>query len=196
MNQLKKMATMALAASLCLAMLAGCGNKKADEDDSGLDEVVVEQQKQAEDEHAAYMQEVKKTDVLANIGDLQKMSNVVEAFYDVDTESLTDMQAWEHIPSAEETIEGSEYAYIFIAKLNADADASAICSQLLSSGSELKGMDSDDMEINVAASGGYVIFAGAPNGADIQAKFTIATGREEADSSASLLKLLSEDLSK
>ena len=101
------------------------------------------------------MQEVKKADVLANIGDLQKMSNVVEAFYDVDTESLTDMQAWEHIPSAEETIEGSEYAYIFIAKLNADADASAICSQLLSSGSELKGMDSDDMEINVAASGGY-----------------------------------------
>ena len=57
-------------------------------------------------------------------------------------------------------------------------------------------MDSDDMEINVAASGGYVIFAGAPNGADIQAKFTIATGREEADSSTSLLKLLSEDLSK
>ena len=52
------------------------------------------------------------------------------------------------------------------------------------------------MEINVAASGGYVIFAGAPNGADIQAKFTIATGREEADSSTSLLKLLSEDLSK
>ena len=44
MNQFKKMATMALAASLCLAMLAGCGNKKADEDDSGLDEVVVEQQ--------------------------------------------------------------------------------------------------------------------------------------------------------
>ena len=142
------------------------------------------------------MQEVKKTDVLANIGDLQKMSNIVEAFYDVDTESLTDMQAWEHVPSAGETIEGSEYAYIFIAKLNADADASAICSQLLSSGSELEGMDSDDMEINVAASGGYVIFAGAPNGADIQAKFTIATGREEADSSTSLLKLLSEDLSK
>lgn len=194
MYQFKRMATMALAASMCLAMLAGCGNKQTDEDDSGLDEVVVEQQKQAENEHAAYMQEVKKADVLANIGDLQKMSNVVEAFYDVDTESLTDMQAWEHIPSAEETIEGSEYAYIFIAKLN--ADASAICSQLLSSGSELEGMDSDDMEINVAASGGYVIFAGAPNGADIQAKFTIATGREEADSSISLLNLLSEDLSK
>ena len=196
MNQFKRIATMALAASMCLAMLAGCGNKKTGEDDTGLDEVVVEQQKQAGDEHAAYMQEVKKTDVLANIGDLQKMSNIVEAFYDVDTESLTDMQAWEHVPSAEETIEGSEYAYIFIAKINADADASAICSQLLSSGSELEGMDSDDMEINVAASGGYVIFAGAPNGADIQAKFTIATGREETDSLTSLLKLLSEDLSK
>ena len=118
MNQFKRIATMALAASMCLAMLAGCGNKKTGEDDTGLDEVVVEQQKQAGDEHAAYMQEVKKTDVLANIGDLQKMSNIVEAFYDVDTESLTDMQAWEHVPSAEETIEGSEYAYIFIAKLN------------------------------------------------------------------------------
>lgn len=140
MYQFKRMATMALAASMCLAMLAGCGNKQTDEDDSGLDEVVVEQQKQAENEHAAYMQGVKKADVLANIGDLQKMSNVVEAFYDVDTESLTDMQAWEHISSAEETIEGSEYAYIFIAKLNGRCDASAICSQLLSSGSELKGM--------------------------------------------------------
>ena len=39
MYQFKRMATMALAASMCLAMLAGCGNKQTDEDDSGLDEV-------------------------------------------------------------------------------------------------------------------------------------------------------------
>ena len=48
MNQFKRIATMALAASMCLAMLAGCGNKKTGEDDTGLDEVVVEQQKQPE----------------------------------------------------------------------------------------------------------------------------------------------------
>ena len=193
---MKKYVAFMLASALCLSLMTGCGDKTQKEPEATGSDLVVVAQQQAEDEYAAYMAEILKTNVMADRGEMKKMNNIVENFYDVETEALSDMAAWEHIPSAEEQIAGDAYTYIFLAKLGPDAEGSTICSQLLSSGSKLEGVDNDDMEVNVAASGGYVIFAAAPNGADIQAKFTLVIGNGEYETTADIFRQLSVDLSK
>lgn len=178
-----------------VAMMAGCTTqeKPSGPEDGDTSTEVADEVKQAQDsaaeERKAYEESIGKMDVLSEAVDLKAVDNLVETYYDVATEDFSDMVAYESA-----TTEEKLPTHIFIGKTVEGADNSALSSQLLDVAVGLGGMDQEGAEIEVAANGGFIILAAAPNGSDIANKFAQVIANGGVESAADAYKGLRADL--
>lgn len=191
MKNIKKGFALILALTSIAIVLTGCGSGSGDSSAlSSAQAAVVQAQKDATDERTAYEDELKKTDVLADVADtIKPVDNLVKTYYNVSTEEMDAMEAYE-APATEDRLP----TYIFIGHLKTDADSSTLRSQLADVASKFKGMDSDGAEIEVAASGGFVCMGAGQNGSDIVNKFSIVMSETEANSPELIFESLRNDL--
>ena len=167
-----------LAGVLMMACLSGCGNnaeKAPNETDGEVASEVVAAQDAAKKERDEYEDSIRKMNVLENAGEMKKVQDIVSEYYDVSTEMLSDMIAYQS-----EGVEGGLPTYIFIGKLTEDADSAQVSDELLDVALSKPGMDEDGAEIQVSTTNGMIIMAAAANGGDIVTKFSQVMSAEDS----------------
>lgn len=190
MKNIKKGIAMVLAMASIAIVLTGCGAGGDTSALSSAQAAVVQAKKDADDERTAYQDELKKTDVLADVADtIKPVDNLIKTYYDVSTEEMDKMEAYE-APGTDDRLP----TYIFIGHLKSDDDSSTLRTQLANVASKFKGMDSDGAEIEVATSGEYIMMGAGQNGSAIVNKFSLVMSETKADSPELIFENLRSDL--